>query len=98
MKLLALLLLVACAHGGGIIPEPAQPGDRNAKLVRDLVPYASEVAWQRSPYWRPSDFGWPWYVIIANDNTACVLETNVVYLPMVREFYACPTSWRLARP
>jgi hypothetical protein len=102
VKLLAWLLVLelvwGCAHGGGIIPAPAHAGDPNAKLVRDLVPYASETAWQRSPYWRPMDFGWPWYIIIATDNTACVLGSNVVFLPMVHDYYACRTSWRMARP
>lgn len=97
MKFLALLFVYACGLGHGAIPIPARAGDRNAKLVRDLQPFASERAWQRSPYYRMTDFGWPWYIIIAADNTACVLETHVVFLPMVHDYYACATSWRLPR-
>jgi hypothetical protein len=101
MKRLAFLLvalLTACAHGGGFIPEPAQPGDANAKSVRDLVPYASDYHWQRSPYYRPLDLGWPWYVILANDGTACPLFKNIVFLPNRNDYFACPISWRQARP
>jgi hypothetical protein len=98
LAFLLLTLLTACAHGGRFIPEPAHAGDRNAKAVRAIVPFASELAWRRSPYWRLEDFGWPWDVIVANDNTVCALFKQVIYLPSTNDYFVCPTAWRQARP
>lgn len=95
MKFLALLFLVACAHG--TIREPARAGDRGAKLVHAVLPYASRLAWQRSPYWRLSDVGYPWNVVIATDGTACLLSSDDVFLPEPRDYWVCNESWRLAR-
>jgi hypothetical protein len=100
-KLCILLLLIgmaACAHGSGYIPAPARAGDRNAKIVSQIESYASLMTWKRSPYWRVQDFSWPWDVIVADDGTACPLFEQVVFLPEVRGYYVCPTSWRFIRP
>jgi len=101
-KLMILLLLIgmaACGHlGSRVIPEPAKPGDYNAKRVVRVAVLASTSTWERSPYYRTGDIGWPPQVVVAQDGTVCPLWHIVVDEPSPNDFFACPTQWRFARP
>lgn len=92
------LLIAACA--GKPLPDwktdptPAA----NAKRVDHLERAGSNPAWQRSPYWRVNDnLETPIYLIVADDQTACVVPAEDWTVANRGDFYPCPGQWRIAR-
>ena len=96
MRAALLIFLTACLGGHAPLPK-ARAADRGAKLVRAVIPFASELAWKRTPWWRMSDQTYPWNVVIATDDTACLLSSDVVFIPNPRDYWVCVTPWRVAR-
>lgn len=92
MKLLALLLLAACAYG--TTPANARIGDRGAKTVAYYWPGPTPLAWRRSPWFRlTEDVITPLRVVVSTDGFACPLGPGVEE-PRHGDAFVCPTPWR----
>ena len=96
---MAVLLLVAC--GGNPLPEwktSPTPGP-NAKRVDHVESFGNIVAWHRSAYSRADDtLNLPVYLIVADDNTACIAPPEDWTIAQRGDVYPCPGKWRIARP
>lgn len=96
---LSLVLLVAC--GGNPLPQwktSPRPGP-GAKHVDRLQKFTNVLAWRRSPYYRPDDaFELPVYLIVADDDTACITPADDWTVANRGDLYPCPGRWRIARP
>jgi hypothetical protein len=94
----ALLMLVAC--GPGHIPDPVPATAPNARLVQDVLFFASRLSWSRSPWYRELEdvIDWPRRVVLANDRSVCFVPERDVYTPLPNQFYQCAGRWRTARP
>jgi hypothetical protein len=91
MKLLALILLCACAHGA--LTPPARAGDPGARLVAVQWHSPLPEAWRRSPWYRwQSDVTTPMRIIVSTDAYGC-LDVGVED-PQPGSYYVCRTGWR----
>lgn len=97
MKLLALLLLLGCAHGP--LRPVVRATDRNARLVRGVVWIGGPEQWQHMPWYRAEydSIDWPHRVVVSIDGSGCLMPEAEVNEPQQGDFYACLSQWRLPR-
>jgi hypothetical protein len=94
--------LVACAHGGGIRPEP-RITDANTQIVAFVWPSEitaplSPEAWRASPWFRPEiDLVAPSRVVISTSRRACIMRDGDVRDPRPTHPFRCESEWRYAR-
>lgn len=92
MRWLALLLVVACAHGP--LRPPARAADPGAKLVRAVWYNPDAVRWRSSVWFRADvDLVTPMRIVISSDDSGCLMG-NEIDEPRALEYYVCPSGWR----
>jgi hypothetical protein len=93
VKLLALVLLVACARG--TMPAPARYGDRDVKRLAWVWMSPAPSAWRRSGWYRVErDDVTPLNIVVSSDDSAC-LVLSLVDVPPTDHPYLCRTGWRV---
>lgn len=101
MKLfLSVVLLLLGCFGQGNLPEPVQPTAKNAKRTVALATITSRAHWQSSGYFRIDDvvIDFPVMIVIADDDTACIIDAMTWASWREGDIVQCKTSWRFRRP
>lgn len=100
-RALTLILVLLAACGGRGLPgwkTSPTPG-ANVKRVDHLEQFTSTSAWRVSRYFHiEDDLGLPIYLIVAQDETACIVPALDWTIAERGDFYPCPRKWRVARP
>lgn len=99
MKLLALLLVVGCFGQGNYLPEPPRADAPRVKVIRGVGAFISTFQWEASPWARITDgiLPIPVLIVVAQDNSACIVEGKAWAVAKQGDRYSCPAAWRLAR-
>ena len=95
---LPLLLLDAC--GGNPLPawKTSPSPNQTSRRVDHVEKFTNVLSWQRSPYSRIDDnFDPPVYLIVAEDNTACITPGDDWAIAQRGDYYPCPGRWRTPR-
>lgn len=94
--LVSVLIIFACARGE--LEKPTRAGGPRTKLVRQSVQVTSYLQWQRSGFWKQEDTVKPFWLVVSSDpGLACPLFESVLREPQPREYFQCPTEWRIWR-
>jgi hypothetical protein len=99
--LVAILLAFtsACFGGGNGLPEPASPAGASVKRIRGTGMFISTPRWAATPWARIEDavIELPVLVLIAEDNSACIVDGKLWASAQAGAFYECPGKWRWPR-
>ena len=96
---LVIVLAWACFGQGNYLPEPPADDAPRVKTIRGVGTFISTPQWEASPWARITDgiLPIPVLIVVANDDSACIVTGKVWAVAKQGDRYSCPTAWRLAR-
>lgn len=93
---LALLVGASCAN----YTKSSAPTGKDVRLVIAWDGFVSYHRWENTGWFRITDspFEAPFWVLIASDQSACIVDATDFVTTFENTYYACKTGWRRWRP